>query len=87
MASNVTNGTLTKPGNSEVFSDRFLKQYATALIKYQWGSNLSKFAGIQMPGGVTLDGVRIMQEAREEMDKIEEQMFNFNSLPSEIFTG
>jgi hypothetical protein len=40
-----------------------------------------------MPGGVTLDGVRIMQEAREEMDKIEEQMFNFNSLPSEIFTG
>jgi len=87
VTTNVTNGTLTKPGNSEVFNDRFLKQYATALIKYQWGSNLSKFAGIQMPGGVTLDGVRIMQEAREEMDKIEEQMFNFNSLPSEIFTG
>jgi len=87
VASDVTNGTLTKPGNSEVWNDRFLKQYATALIKYQWGSNLSKFAGIQMPGGVTLDGVRIMQEAREEMDKIEEQMFNFNSLPSEIFTG
>jgi hypothetical protein len=87
VTSNVTNGTLTKPGNSEVWNDRFLKQYATALIKYQWGSNLSKFSGIQMPGGVTLDGVRIMQEAREEMDKIEEQMFNFNSLPSEIFTG
>ena len=87
VASDVTNGTLTKPGNSEVWNDRFLKQYATALIKYQWGSNLSKFAGIQMPGGVTLDGVRIIQEAREEMDKIEEQMFNFNSLPSEIFTG
>jgi len=87
VTTNVTNGTLTKPGNSEVFNDRFLKQYATALIKYQWGSNLSKFSGIQMPGGVTLDGVRIMQEAREEMDKIEEQMFNFNSLPSEIFTG
>jgi hypothetical protein len=87
VSSDVTNGALTKPGNSEVFNDRFLKQYATALIKYQWGSNLSKFAGIQMPGGVTLDGVRIMQEAREEMDKIEEQMYNFNSLPSEIFTG
>jgi hypothetical protein len=83
----VTNGVLTKPGNSEVFNDRFLKRYATALIKYQWGSNLSKFAGIQMPGGVTLDGVRIMTEAKEEMDKIEEDMYNFNSLPSEIFTG
>ena len=78
---------LTKPGNSEVFNDRFLKRYATALIKYQWGSNLSKFAGIQMPGGVTLDGVRIMTEAKEEMDKIEDEIYNFNSLPSEIFTG
>jgi len=87
VASNVTNGVLIKPGNSEVFNDRFLKRYATALIKYQWGSNLSKFAGIQMPGGVTLDGVRIMTEAKEEMDKIEEDMYNFNSLPSEIFTG
>ena len=87
VATNVTNGVLTKPGNSEVFNDRFLKRYATALIKYQWGSNLSKFAGIQMPGGVTLDGVRIMTEAKEEMDKIEEDMYNFNCLPSEIFTG
>ena len=87
VTTNVTNGVLTKPGNSEVFNDRFLKRYATALIKYQWGSNLSKFAGIQMPGGVTLDGVRIMTEAKEEMDKIEEDMYNFNSLPSEIFTG
>ena len=87
VSTNVTNGELTKPGNSEVWNDRFLKRYATALIKYQWGSNLSKFAGIQMPGGVTLDGVRIMTEAKEEMDKIEEDMYNFNSLPSEIFTG
>ena len=87
VTTNVTNGVLTKPGNSEVFNDRFLKRYATALIKYQWGSNLSKFAGIQMPGGVTLDGVRIMTEAKEEMDKIEDEIYNFNSLPSEIFTG
>jgi hypothetical protein len=78
---------LVKTGLSDVWNDRFLKKYATAKIKYQWGSNLSKFAGIQMPGGVTLDGVRIMTEAKEEMDKIEEDMYNFNSLPSEIFTG
>jgi hypothetical protein len=64
-----------------------LKQYATAKIKYQWGSNLSKFAGIQMPGGVTFDGPRIMQEANEEILKLEEDMYNMGSLPSEIFTG
>ena len=79
--------TMTKTGMTDVWNDRFLKAYATAKIKYQWGSNLSKFAGIQMPGGVTLDGPRIMQEALDEIHKLEEDMFNFNSLPSEIFVG
>jgi hypothetical protein len=79
--------TLTRPGFSDVWNDRFLKQYATAKIKYQWGSNLSKFAGIQMPGGVTLDGVRIMQEAAEEMKELEEGLINTNVLPGEIMMG
>ena len=82
-----TDVTAFKAGESDVWDDRFLKAYATAKIKYQWGSNLSKFAGIQMPGGVTLDGPRIMQEAQIEIDKLEEDIFNFNSLPSEIFVG
>jgi hypothetical protein len=77
---------MTKAGVSDVWNDKFLKRYGTALIKYQWGSNLSKFAGIQMPGGVTLDGPRIMQEAQVEIDKLEEEMYNM-LLPSEIFTG
>jgi hypothetical protein len=87
LTQNITAVTMTKAGVSDVWNDKFLKTYGTAKIKYQWGSNLSKFAGIQMPGGVTLDGPRIMQEAKEEMDKLEEDMYNFNSLPSEIFTG
>jgi hypothetical protein len=74
-------------GNSAVWDDRFLKQYASAKIKYQWGTNLSKFAGIQLPGGVTLDGPRIMEEARSELEKIEEDMYTMSSLPSEIFIG
>ena len=77
----------TKEGLADVWNDRYLKSYATAKIKYQWGSNLSKFAGIQLPGGVTLDGPRIMQEAHDEIEKIENDIYNFNSLPSEIFTG
>jgi hypothetical protein len=48
---------------------------------------MKKFGGIQMPGGVTLNGKEIYDEAVEEINKIEEDMFNFNSLPSEIFTG
>ena len=87
FATTATGATLTRPGFSDVWNDRFLKQYATAKIKYQWGSNLSKFAGIQMPGGVTLDGVRIMQEAAEEMKELEEGLINTNVLPAEIMMG
>ncbi len=87
VSTNKTSVSLVKTGLSDVWNDRFLKKYATAKIKYQWGSNLSKFAGIQMPGGVTLDGVRIMQEALDEINKIEEEMYTMSSLPSEILTG
>ena len=87
LTSNVTANTVTKTGITDIWNDRFLKAYATAKIKYQWGSNLSKFAGIQMPGGVTFDGPRIMQEALEEINKMEEDMYQMGSLPSEIFTG
>jgi hypothetical protein len=87
LATSVTSVTATKTGVSDVWDDRFLKQYATALIKYQWGTNLSKFAGVQMPGGVTLDGPRIMSEAQVEIDKIETEMQAYNVLPPEILTG
>jgi len=87
LTANVTSVSMTKTGISDIWGDRFLKAYATAKIKYQWGSNLSKFAGIQMPGGVTFDGPRIMQEALDEINKMEEEMYQMGSLPSEIFTG
>lgn len=82
-----SNVSMIKSGTSDVWNDRFLKQYATAKIKYQWGTNLSKFAGVQLPGGITLDGPRIMQEALEEINKIEEEMQIFNVLPNEIMMG
>jgi hypothetical protein len=87
LSANVSNVSVTVTGNSDVWDDRFLKKYATALIKKQWGENMKKFGGIQMPGGVTLNGKEIYDEAVEEINRIEEDTFNFNSLPSEIFTG
>jgi hypothetical protein len=72
---------------NDVYNDMFLKKYLTALIKLQWGNNLSKFAGVQMPGGVTLDGVRIMQEAQQEIEKIEEEMSLRYELPVNFMTG
>jgi hypothetical protein len=86
-ATSSSGNAMTVTGFPDVWNDRFLKAYATAKIKYQWGSNLSKFAGIQMPGGVTLDGPRIMQEAKEEIESLEEDAKSTLSMPSEIFIG
>lgn len=72
---------------TDVYNDMFLKKYLTALIKLQWGNNLSKFSGVQMPGGVTLDGVRIMEEARTEIEKIEEEMSLRYELPVNMMVG
>ena len=57
---------------TDIYNDMWLKKYATALVKYQWGENLSKFQGIALPGGVTLDGSAMKQEAQEEITKLEE---------------
>lgn len=72
---------------NDIYNDMFVKKYLTALIKLQWGNNLSKFAGVQMPGGVTLDGVRIMEEARQEIEKIEEEMSLRYELPVNFMVG
>ena len=85
MTSN--NNTIVKTGLSSVWNDRFLKRYGTALIKRQWGNNLKKFAGIQMPGGVSLNGQQIYDEADAEIKMIEEDMQVLNVLPPEILIG
>ena len=59
-----------------VWNDRWLKRYATALVKRQWGENLKKFGGIQLPGGVTLNGDKIFEEAMDEIKDLEEDMEN-----------
>ncbi len=60
----------------DVWNDRWLKSYATALIKRQWGENMKKFQGVQMLGGITLNGQQIFDEAQDEIDKLEQQMID-----------
>jgi len=71
----------------QVYNDLFLKQYATALIKRQWGENIKKFAGVVLPGGITLDGKTIYDEAVEEIRLIEEQMSLKYELPIDGYMG
>jgi len=64
-----------------VWSDPWLQKYATALIKKQWGSNLSKFTGLQLPGGVQFNGDKILDEATQEVAQLEQDMISGYSLP------
>lgn len=66
---------------SEVWSDRWLQNYCTQKIKYQWGSNLTKFTGMQLPGGIQFNGEKIFEDAKEEIAKMEADMINNYSLP------
>jgi len=65
----------------DVWNDRWLQRYATELIKKQWGSNLTKFIGMQLPGGVQFNGQKIYDDAHEAIDKLEAEMINSYSLP------
>ena len=71
----------------DVYNDMFLKRYATALLKRQWGENLKKFSGMQLPGGVTINADVIYQDALVEIDKIESEMQSRFELPVDMFTG
>jgi hypothetical protein len=66
---------------SDAYGDRWLQNYATAKIKYQWGSNLTKFSGMQLPGGLTFNGDKIMDDAFAEIQRMEEEMISSYSLP------
>jgi hypothetical protein len=65
----------------------YLKRYATALIKRQWGANLSKFSGVEMLGGVTMNGADIYSQAQEEVNKLEEQIQLTFELPVNYMIG
>ena len=66
---------------ARVWNDSFLKRYATAKIKKQWGQNLLKFQGVKLPGGVELNGRQIYDDAEKELEVIREQMSNMYELP------
>ena len=72
---------------TDVYNDRFLKRYSTALIKKQWGNNLKKFEGIQMPGGITLNGQKIYEEAMAEIEYLETEAQSTYVEPPDFMVG
>lgn len=67
--------------NPDVWEEPWLKQYATQLVKRQWGEHLKLYEGMNLPGGITFNGQKIWDEAQEEIQKLEDQVINDYSLP------
>jgi len=72
---------------TDVWGDRWLLEYATALIQVQWGMNLTKFSGMQLPGGLQFNGDGILTQGMEAKNKLEEEMISAYSLPVHDLTG
>jgi hypothetical protein len=65
----------------------WLKEYTTALIKRQWGMNLIKFDGVQLPGGVILNGRQLYDDANQEIERLRERIRSEFELPADFFVG
>lgn len=74
-------------GTPNVWDDMFMKDYTTALIKRRWGNNMKKFEGIQLPGGVTMNGQKMFDEATEEMRMLRERMRLEHEAPPPFIVG
>jgi len=71
----------------KVYNDYWLKQYATALIRLQWGNNLSKYQNVTLPGSTTLNGEAIVTQAQQEISDLEMKLRDQFSLPILPFMG
>ena len=73
--------------NVSVYNDMWLKDYTTQLIKQQWGANLIKFEGMQLPGGVTLNGRQIYDDATAALEALMEKLKLEHELPPDFYIG
>ena len=73
--------------HTSIYNDMFLKEYTTALIKQQWGTNLIKFEGVQLPGGVTFNGRQIYDDATTEIERLRERIRLEFEMPVDFFLG
>jgi hypothetical protein len=68
---------------TDIWNDRILQRHATALLKKTWGQSMSKYEGVQLPGGLTMNGRQIYDDAITELQQIEDDYITNYSLPPE----
>lgn len=59
---------------SGAYNNRWVKDYATCLAKELNGTILAKHQGLQLAGGVTVDGIRLIEEATREKEILRNEL-------------
>lgn len=72
---------------TNVYNDLWLKEYTTALIKRQWGANLMKFEGMQLPGGVMINGRQLYDDGEGDIARLRESIRLEHEMPTDFFVG
>jgi hypothetical protein len=72
---------------NDVWKDRWLQRYATALIKEQWGNHLKLYGNLPMVGGIYFNGQQIYDEAIAEQQRLMEEITTTYSLPAGFMVG
>ena len=79
--------TIDPDTHTSIYNDMWLKEYTTALFKLQWGSNLIKSEGMQLPGGVILNGRQLFDDATGELQDLRERIRLEHEMPADFFLG
>lgn len=73
--------------STSIYNDMFVKDYTTALLKQQWGSNLMKFEGVSLPGGIQFNGRQYYEDATQELETLRERLRLEQEYPVDFFVG
>ena len=66
----------------------WMKEYCVQLVAEQWGKNLTKYQQVQMPGGITLNGEKILGDAQQALQKLRDRFaMDFADPPTAILVG
>ena len=72
---------------SDLWKDDWLRRYTTALIKRMWGTNLKLYSDMKLPGGVSLNGQQIYNEAEQAVRELREELRSMWELPAHMQIG
>lgn len=71
----------------KIYDQIWLKEYFAALVKQQWGTNIKKFNGVMLIGGVSIDGQALYEEGTQEVERLEEELREVYEEPPLFFVG